>query len=34
VLSESSETMMEIEEKSLSERKADLFAKYKNKKKE
>lgn len=34
VLPESSETMMEIEEKSLSERKADLYSKYKNKKKE
>ena len=32
VLPESSETMMEIEEQSLSERKADLYKKYKNKK--
>jgi len=34
VLAESTETMQEIEEKSLSEHKADLYSRYKNKKKE
>ena len=34
VLPESSETMIQIEERSLSERKADLYNKYKTKKKE
>lgn len=34
VLAESTETMQEIEEKSLSEHKADLYSRYKNKQKE
>ena len=34
VLAESTETMQEIEDKSLSEHKADLYSRYKNKKKE